>query len=99
MAEVRKMGKKKNSKKRGFGSHTIYKYVRLVAAGAPIIKGVAQHGLTIDAGVEAVKGYTGVDLMTGQFNLGDAIAGWTPAAVATAFTYGVPKLAGMIRRL
>ncbi len=91
------MGKSKNKKRRGFSSQTLYKYIRLIGIGAPAISGVIQHGFTMQAANTAVKGWTGVDLTTGQFNLADLAAGWTPALATVGVTYGVPKIAGLIR--
>ncbi|GAH44540.1 unnamed protein product [marine sediment metagenome] len=90
---VRKVGKN------GFNTQKIMKYIRMASLATPIVAGVAQHGMTIEAAKAAMKGYTGVDLATGQFDLKALIAGWTPFVAATAVTYGVPKLAGIIRGL
>lgn len=81
----------------GFNSQKIMKFVRLFALGSPVIAGVAQHGMTMEAGKVALKGYTGVDMNTGQFDAAALAAGWTPYLAAILATYGIPKLAGIIR--
>lgn len=83
----------------GFNTQKIMKYIRMAALAAPVMAGVAQHGMTIEAGKTALKGYTGIDMSTGQFDMQALIAGWTPFVAATAVTVGIPKLAGIIRGL
>ncbi|GAG60121.1 unnamed protein product, partial [marine sediment metagenome] len=46
-----------------------------------------------------MKAYTGFNMQTGVFNGADLMKGWLPFLAATAMTYGIPKIAGMIRGL
>lgn len=85
--------------KGSFNTQKIFKYIRLASLGAPAIAGVAQYGFTKEAAVEAIKGYTGVNLNTGGFDMQAVIRGYTPFLATTVLTYGIPKLAGILRGL
>lgn len=47
---------------------------------------------------ELKKDYFGVDA-NGTFNAGYLAKGWLPFLAATGITYGIPKLAGILRGL
>ena len=93
-SKVRKVGRKS-----GFNSQSMMKYIRLAALGAPAIAGVAQHGMTKEAAVAAIGGWTGVDMSTGQFDFARLAAGWTPYLASILVTQGIPKISGIIRGL
>ena len=83
----------------GFNSQKIMKYVRLAALGGPAI-GVAMSTRSNPEKVRAaLVQYTGVDIATGSFNGAELAKGWTPYLASILVTYGIPKLAGMIRGL
>ena len=91
--KVRKVGKS------GFNTQKIMKYVRLAALGAPaaaIAMGAGTPEQKIRSGIVR---YTGFNMDTGEFSFASLAKGWTPFAAATAVTYGIPKLAGIIRGL
>lgn len=83
----------------GFNSQKLMKYIRLAALGAPVISGVAKYGASKAAAVEAIKLYTGVNVATGGFDARFLAQGWTPYLASVLATYGIPKLAGIIRSL
>jgi len=49
--------------------------------------------------VDILKYYSGYNIETGQFHFEDLAKGWGPYLAATLVTYGIPKLAGIIRKL
>lgn len=83
----------------GFNTQKIMKLIRMAALGAPVAKGVSLYGVSKAAAVTAIRGYTGVNINTGKFRFEDAVEGWTPYLFAIAATYGIPKIAGLIRGL
>jgi len=103
---TRKLGRRK--KKRGGGKSlqtTVFKWLRigsLIAPGAV----VAAQPMKIDQKAnEIVRLYTGVNIKHSmasnslQFDLGRLAMGWLPFLMTTLTTYGIPKLAGIIRRI
>lgn len=89
---VRKVGKS------GFNSQKIMKYIRLAALGLPAA------GVAMDSGLSGqeklrvgLQKYTGVDMRTGQFHLSSLAEGWLPYLASIGVTYGIPKIAGLIR--
>lgn len=99
MAEVRTMaGKKKPTKRRGFSTSSIYKYIRIAALAAPaaaIAVGGDSPRTKLVRGLEA---YTGFNIDGGKFYPEALLRGWGPFVASIVTTYGIPKLAGMIRR-
>jgi len=94
------MGKKK--KKRGKSlQQTIFKFLRIGALAAPGAYAVMNpHGGDKKyIAVDAIKYYTGYNMETGEFHFEDLAKGWTPFLAATLVTYGVPKIAGILRRI
>jgi len=77
----------------------LMKYLRMAALAAPIVQGVANYGVSQAAAVTALRGYTGVNVQTGQFSMERLVEGWTPYLASVVATYGIPKLAGIIRSL
>ena len=91
-------GRKKVGKKRGLlNPQSLMKYIRLAALASPVIKGVAQHGMTKGAAIVALKGFTGINVESGRFDINNLVEGWTPYLAAVLATYGIPKIAGLIR--
>ena len=97
--QVIKMGKKK--KRRGGKSlaTTVMKWVRVGALAGPGIYVATQPWTLEQKARVALKWYSGFNIENGTFNLGDLAKGWGPYLGAVLATYGIPKLAGIIRRL
>lgn len=103
---TRKTTKRKSNPKRGgnrrMGKNTTAKLFKLVRLGALVAPGATafmERGLTKGGAELAVSRYTGYDFASHQFR-GDLLAqGWLPYLAAVGVTYGIPKLAGLIRKL
>jgi len=102
---TRKLGRKK--KRRGGKSlqQTAFKYLRIGALAAPGAIYAAQP-LALDQKLnEIFRVYTGVNVKHSiesnefQFDWKRLLMGWGPFLGATLMTYGIPKIAGIIRRL
>ncbi len=91
--KVRKVGKG------GFNSQKIMKYVRLAALGGPAIAAAMGTGTPQEKVKVALRQYTGFDMASGQFVPSELAKGWTPYLAAVLTTYGIPKIAGIIRGL
>ena len=90
----RKMGKS------FLNTQTLMKFVRLGALAAPAIGIAMQAGLSTQRKIkQGIRAYTGFDLTSGKFDFGRAVQGWLPYLGAVLFTYGIPKIASIIRRL
>lgn len=98
MAEVKNMPKKKNNRKAGFGSQQVFKYLRLAALLGPAVGDVLAYPRNYDKARYILKHYTGFDIYNQKFDIADLGVGYLPFLATTAATYGIPKLAGMIRR-
>ena len=92
------MGKKKNRKSSGFGTQKVMKYIRLIALAMPAISIAMSTQSTGNKISQAKTEYFGIR-SDGSIDLMSLAKGWGPFALATVVTYGIPKLAGMIRRL
>jgi len=93
-SKVRKVGKN------GFNTQKIMKYVRLAALAAPAAITAINPNQTPESKVkEIMHKYTGFNMNTGKFDAAALMQGWAPFAAATVVTYGIPKLAGIIRGL
>ncbi len=92
------MGKKNNSPKRnGFNMSKIYKYIRIGAVALPAA-GIAISSVSNAEKLEqGVRAYFGWSMRHQQFRWNWLAQGWTPALAAIGVTYGLPKIAGMIR--
>jgi hypothetical protein len=107
MSPVRHMRRRRSyrprrSYHRGFlNTGTIFKFVRIGAFLAP---GLARGGAIYAAEknpIRAVSEGLGIyaGWQDGQFNIGAALGAWTPFIVASAMTYGIPKITSLIRRI
>ena len=96
---VAKTGGRKTMGKSGFNTQKIMKYLRLAALAGPGAHAVLTYGANKDGLTHALLRYTGFDMRTGQFNGAALASGWMPYLASVGVTYGVPKLAGIIRGL
>jgi len=93
-----KGGKSRMGKKNGFNTQKIFKYVRMGALALPAAT-TLMSDMSVPNKINTLKAdYFGIDSL-GNFSLQRLAKGWLPFAVATGVTYGVPKLASIIRRL
>ena len=93
-----KTGGRKTMGKSGFNQQKIFKYVRLAALALPAAD-IALSGQSTETKIaRAKKDYFGVDA-NGNFNLAYLAKGWLPFAASIGVTYGIPKLAGILRGL
>ena len=83
----------------GFNTQKIMKYIRLAALGAPAARVAMLQTSGPDKIRRGLEAYTGFNIETGQFNAAKLAEGWGPYVAAVATTYGIPKLAGIIRGL
>ena len=89
-------------KRRGGGksiSRTAFKWIRIGALVAPAAIDIMKEDTLENKVGMVLKHYTGFDIWQRQFYLSDLIAGWGPYVAACLATYGVPKIASIIRRL
>jgi hypothetical protein len=94
-----KGGRSNVSKKGGFNTQKIFKYVRWAALGAPAARIATLQTSTPDKLRRGIEAYTGYNIENGQFNLGKLAEGWGPYLTASVTTYGIPKLISIIRGL
>ena len=100
------MGRRK--KRRGGGKSlqtTVFKWLRIGALAAPGLV-IAAKPMKLDQKVnEIFRCYTGVNIKHSmeseslQFDWGHLAIGWLPFLATTLTTYGIPKIAGIIRRI
>ena len=86
-------------KRGGFNTQKIYKLIRMAAIALPAAAIVMGPGTGEQKLKTGVLQYFGYDMNSGTFRWEDLAKGWTPAVAAIAVTYGIPKLAGLIRGL
>ena len=75
------------------------KYIRLAALAAPAVGEALSATSPQDKFQRAIMHYTGYYPGDGSFEFSRLAKGWGPYAAAVAVTYGIPKLAGIIRGL
>ncbi len=96
---VRRMGKRK---RRGGGKslqRTAFKLIRIGALVAPAAHVLVTHG-SIEDKIDGLSiRYTGFSTKHGTFHPEFLAAGWGPFLASIMTTYGIPKIAGIIRRL
>jgi len=97
---VRKMARRRN---RGGGNsiqRTAFKWIRIGALAAPAIVEFA-FGADTPSGkaFHTIRRYTGFDFYTKTWDITNLIEGWGPYLGAVLTTYGIPKIAGILRRL
>jgi len=89
-------------RKRGGGksiTRSLMKWVRVGALAAPAAA-IAMSGDSTQGKIEQViEAYTGYNIPSRQMNFGSLLRGWGPFLGATLVTYGIPKLAGILRKL
>lgn len=94
-----KGGKSKLGRKGGFNTTKMFKYVRMAALAAPAVD-FAMRAEPIDTKVGRIlRAYTGYDKWSGTFKPEALLQGYLPFLGATVATYGIPKLAGILRGL
>jgi len=97
---VRSKGNPKGGRKvakGGFNQQKLFKLVRLAALAIPAAEVLISQDSMQNKMVRLGKRYTGFDMTTGRFDLGHLAVGYGPILGATLATYGIPKLAGIIR--
>ena len=83
----------------GFNTQKIFKYLRLAALLGPAA-GCAVRPVSNEEKIrDILVRYTGYDMRNNTFNGGALVQGWGPYVASVAVTYGIPKLAGIIRGL
>lgn len=88
------------SKKRGFlNTQTFMKFARLFALAAPAAAVAMGPGDAPSKIKEGMRIYTGFDMNTGAWGLGNLAQGWLPYLGTSVATYGISKINGIIRRL
>ena len=100
---VRRMVRRYRRKRRRGGksmTRTVFKLIRLGALATPAL-GVAMDKThspqwKLDYGVSI---YTGFSMLDGKMHWDRLLRGWGPYIGACLTTYGIPKLANIIRRL
>ena len=83
----------------GFNSQKIMKYIRLVALGAPVATALMSPADNAEKVDMVIRNYTGYSPKYGNFHAERLAAGWAPYLASVVTTYGIPKLAGIIRGL
>lgn len=78
---------------------TLYKLVRLGALVAPAAYQMTRSIPTEDKIRGIVQAYTGYNWTEGNWHAHRLLEGWGPYLGAVVTTYGIPKIAGIIRRL
>jgi len=86
---------------RGFlSTQSLMKYVRIGALGAPAISTLMDANLSTQRKFkEVIRKYTGWESDNARWNYQNLLEGWLPYLGAVLVTYGIPKVASMIRRL
>lgn len=83
--------------KGGFNTQKIFKYMRIGALALPAATTLMSTASVPQKINQLKSDYFGIDA-NGNFSLNRAAKGWMPFIAATVLTYGVPKLASMIRK-
>lgn len=91
------MGKKNTPKKSGFNTQKIFKFVRIAALALPAAMIAIGPGTGQQKLARGARAYFGIEPGTKQFKLGNLAEGWAPFVGSILVTYGIPKLAGIIR--
>lgn len=93
------MGKNKNKNKRsGFNTQKIYKFIRIAALILPAAERALGPGTPMQKLNLVKRDYFGIGT-DGKWYPHLMARGWVPVIAATAVTYAVPKIAGLIRGL
>jgi len=110
--QTTKRKKKRNNPKKGGNRRmgrnlqaTIFKWLRIGALAAPGVIVAVGPGKPDQKANEAFRLYTGVNVKHSmesgnlEFDWRRLAMGWSPFLAAVLTTYGIPKIAGIIRRL
>lgn len=85
-------------KRVGFNTQKIYGLVRKAALLGPAVAIAVTPGASMESKIEGIlAAYTGFKMSDGTFNFSRLMKGYGPVLGATVATYGIPKLAGIIR--
>ena len=87
--------------KRGFlNTQTLMKFVRLGALAAPAVRYATDAGISTKGKIfNVIRAYTGFDPHNNQFDFRNLAEGWLPYLASVLITHGIPKVAGIIRRM
>lgn len=91
------MAKNKTPKRNGFSTQKIFKFVRIAALALPAAMIAMAPGSTEQKLARAARAYFGIDPVTKRFQLGHLAEGWGPFVGSILVTYGIPKIAGILR--
>lgn len=95
----RSVAKKRRSRRRGFGTQTIFKWLRI---GSLIGTGAIRYTQVSGDPIRKL-GYTMLFFAgmgdDNKFHADHFIRAWTPFVLTTAVTIGIGKLSGILRRL
>jgi len=98
----RKTNLARRKKRRGGGKslqQQVFKWLRIGALVAPGAIALTAEGTTHEKLTYVLAKYTGYEAWNRKFNFGQLIEGYAPFLATTLVTYGIPKIAGIIRRL
>lgn len=99
LRSVSKRSKKTMAKRSFLSTATLMKFARLAALGGPAAMVAMGPGDAPTKIKEGLRIYTGVDMNTGAWSLGNLAQGWLPFVGTSLVTHGISKLIGIIRRL
>jgi hypothetical protein len=97
---VKRTARKK--KRRGGGRNiqaTIFKWLRVGALVGPGVVAATKGGTWEEKASYVLAKYTSYESWNNRFNAAQLVEGYAPFLAATLATYGIPKIAGIIRRL
>lgn len=93
-----KGGRKSVSRKGGFNTQKLFKFVRMGALLMPAAQIATSSLSNEEKWKQARSAYFGVR-SDGTVHLEDLKRGWLPYLMSIGVTYGIPKIAGIIRSL
>jgi len=80
-------------------TRTVFKLIRLGALAAPALSHMTRAGTMQEKVKWVIRDYTGWDEDTGTWQGHYLLRGWGAYLGAVLATYGIPKLAGIIRKI
>ena len=83
----------------GFNTQKIFKLIRIGALLVPAASIASQPVSGTEKIEQGVRAYFGWSIRHGNFSWGRLAAGWMPYLASIGVTYGIPKIAGLIRGL
>ena len=97
---TKKSTKKGGNKRMGRNLQaTMFKWLRIAALVGPGAYQAIKWNKTEDKLRQILIRYTGYDVYTGEFKLQYLAEGYGPYLATVLATYGIPKIAGIIRKL